>query len=204
MPSPRFAAAALTLLLATGASAQYGPDPPNTPPDFMCAWRKLAADYAHRNRPDAAALVHDALQLSKYCPGSQRPSELPSPSAAAAAAAAAQPEAGATYVDAVPRPLPPPRLLRAPNTPRRATVAPSTSPSRGLFPLCPHRSPLRALSPWLAGARVGQQRDGEHRPAVRQHRQGRQRRRGQARRLARRHPPQRHLLPRRYEILTEI
>ena len=152
MPSPRFAAAALTLLLATGASAQYGPDPPNTPPDFMCAWRKLAADYAHRNRPDAAALVHDALQLSKYCPGSQRPSELPSPSAAAAAAAAAQPEAGATYVDAVPRPLPPSRLLRAPNTPRRATVAPSTSPSRGLFPLGPHRSPL-ALA--LAGRRAG-------------------------------------------------
>ena len=45
-------------------------------------------------RPDAAALVHDALQLSKYCPGSQRPSEQPSPSAAAIAKPAARRHGG--------------------------------------------------------------------------------------------------------------
>jgi hypothetical protein len=99
---------ALLLLLVVAAqqsAAQYGPDPPDTPPEFMCAWRKLAARYAKVNRPDAEAKVHDALQLSKYCPDMERPREQelpqvfppPGNSAAIDAIAAA---AAAIYVDA--------------------------------------------------------------------------------------------------------
>ena len=86
--------------LARSAAAQYGPDPPNTPPDFMCAWRKLAAEYAAINRPDASAKVHDALQLSKYCPGEERPLEADLPVVFPPPAAANALAASATYVDA--------------------------------------------------------------------------------------------------------
>jgi hypothetical protein len=44
-------------------------------PQVMCAWRQLAFERAHANRPDADAKVHDALQLSKFCEGSVRPDE---------------------------------------------------------------------------------------------------------------------------------
>eukprot|EP01048_Picozoa_sp_COSAG05_P011407 COSAG05_NODE_1072_length_5963_cov_9.550477_5_plen_418_part_00 len=65
----------LCLPLLASVSAQYGPDPPGTPSDFKCAWRKLAAKYAHINRPDADAKVHDSLQLSEYCKDTPRPNE---------------------------------------------------------------------------------------------------------------------------------
>lgn len=82
--------------------AQYGPDPPDTPPEFMCAWRKLAANYAKLNRPDAEAKVHDALQLSHYCPGVERPREeaLPKVFPPPISGHLREPRAGATYVDA--------------------------------------------------------------------------------------------------------
>ena len=51
------------------ATAQYGPDPAGVPADFKCAWRKLTLDYATELRPDAAALVHDALTLTASCNG---------------------------------------------------------------------------------------------------------------------------------------
>ena len=91
------------LVLATAglAAAQYGPDPPNTPPEFMCAWRTLAAKYAKINRPDAEAKTFDALQLSKYCKGAVRPAESALP--AVFPPAAAQPQvfaADAVFVDA--------------------------------------------------------------------------------------------------------
>ena len=68
--------AALLIVFAAAAgraSAQYGPDPPDTPPAFKCAWRKLAAKYAHVNRPDADAKVYDALQLGQYCGSAEYP-----------------------------------------------------------------------------------------------------------------------------------
>jgi hypothetical protein len=66
-------------LVATAdhAAAQgYGPDPAGLPADFMCEWRKLAFNYSSVLRPDSAAMVHDALQLTEYCNGTvPRPSE---------------------------------------------------------------------------------------------------------------------------------
>lgn len=47
------------------ALAQYGPDPNGVPGDFKCAWRNLTAEYANILRPDAAVLVHDALQVRR-------------------------------------------------------------------------------------------------------------------------------------------
>ena len=54
-------------VLYTATTAQYGPDPTGVPADFQCAWRKLTLDYATELRPDAAALVHDALTLTASC-----------------------------------------------------------------------------------------------------------------------------------------
>jgi hypothetical protein len=92
--------------LLGGVGAQYGPDPPDTPTEFKCAWRQLAAEYAHLNRPDAAAKVHDALQLSRYCPDSPRPDEasLPvvfPPPLARAPSTSSGGDAGGVYVDAM-------------------------------------------------------------------------------------------------------
>jgi hypothetical protein len=83
--------AALLAAAVTCAQAQFNPDPDGVPPAFMCAWRQLAFERAHANRPDADAKVHDALQLSKFCEGSVRPDEsslptvFPPPAAAVAA-----------------------------------------------------------------------------------------------------------------------
>ena len=60
---------AIALLAPLGALAQYGPDPDGVPADFLCGWRKLALSYSSALRPDAAGLVHDALELHKYCNG---------------------------------------------------------------------------------------------------------------------------------------
>ena len=88
----------------TMVAAQYGPDPDNTPPEFMCAWRKLAAKYAKINRPDAEAKTFDALQLSKYCKGAVRPAEsaLPAvfPPPRSSLPSAEKFPAGAVFVDA--------------------------------------------------------------------------------------------------------
>ena len=60
---------AVALLAPLGALAQYGPDPDGVPADFLCGWRKLALAYATSLRPDSAAVVHDALQMSHFCNG---------------------------------------------------------------------------------------------------------------------------------------
>ena len=85
--------AALLAAAVACAQAQFNPDPDGVPPTFMCAWRQLAFERAHMNRPDADAKVHDALQLSKFCQGPERPDEsslpivFPPPVAAAVAVA---------------------------------------------------------------------------------------------------------------------
>ena len=87
---------AVALLAPLGALAQYGPDPDGVPADFLCGWRKLALSYSSALRPDAAGLVHDALELHKYCNGTvPRPDDasLPAvfPPRFASPAAAAKP-----------------------------------------------------------------------------------------------------------------
>eukprot|EP00966_Prymnesium_polylepis_P286538 6618895-Prymnesium_polylepis.1 len=47
--------------------AQYGPDPPGVPTSFKCGWRQLAFEYGTELRPDASALLTEALQLPAYC-----------------------------------------------------------------------------------------------------------------------------------------
>lgn len=47
-------------------SAQYGPDPPNVPKDFLCAWRELVFNYSAVLRPESTDLIFDALQLRWY------------------------------------------------------------------------------------------------------------------------------------------
>ena len=59
--------AAIALLAAT--TQGYSPDPHGVPADFLCGWRKLALAYATSLRPDSAAVVHDALQMSHFCNG---------------------------------------------------------------------------------------------------------------------------------------
>ena len=54
-------------------NAQYGPDPPNVPKEFMCAWRQLAYNRSIALRPDIAKEVLNALQLSKFCPVTDLP-----------------------------------------------------------------------------------------------------------------------------------
>ena len=50
--------------------AQYAPDVSGTPIEFVCAYRKLALEYAgaigHGSAEDQA-LIHDALQLTELC-----------------------------------------------------------------------------------------------------------------------------------------
>ena len=46
---------------------QYGPDPAGIPASFKCGWRKLAFEYGSALRPDATALIRDALDLQSYC-----------------------------------------------------------------------------------------------------------------------------------------
>jgi len=80
----KLSAAVLTLAATTGPTllgtlaqdAGYGPDPDGVPADFLCEWRKLAFEYSSHLRPDSGAMVHDALELTKYCNGTvPRPSE---------------------------------------------------------------------------------------------------------------------------------
>ena len=89
--------AATVVMAAAVARAQYGPDPAGVPDDFKCEWRKLALAYASELRPDSAALVHDALQLSSACPAgdSARPEPRSLPRASAGLAAAANKAAAA-------------------------------------------------------------------------------------------------------------
>jgi hypothetical protein len=89
--------AALLAAAVACAQAQFNPDPDGVPPAFMCAWRQLAFERAHANRPDADAKVHDALQLSKFCEGSVRPDESSLPTVFPPPAAAV---AVGVYVDA--------------------------------------------------------------------------------------------------------
>ena len=65
MPSPSQSLTSIDFTSPSGGG--YGPDPANVPPAFLCTWRKLTYEYANKVRPDAAALVYDALELGKYC-----------------------------------------------------------------------------------------------------------------------------------------
>ncbi len=55
--------------LLAAAQAQYGPDPPDTPPAFQCGWRQLAYNRSVTLRPDAAAAVRAALAAPAHCAG---------------------------------------------------------------------------------------------------------------------------------------
>ena len=73
-----------TLLAALSAAAAQGytPDQPGTPPEFVCAWRKLAFEYAARINPGFdRATVHDALMLGVLC-NEPRPVQEAAPAAA--------------------------------------------------------------------------------------------------------------------------
>ena len=67
--------AVLLSLCGIAAGQGYGPDPAGVPADFLCEWRQLAYSYSNTLRPDAAALVYDALEMPKYCNGTHRPDE---------------------------------------------------------------------------------------------------------------------------------
>eukprot|EP00054_Salpingoeca_dolichothecata_P007214 m.41893 g.41893 ORF g.41893 m.41893 type:complete len:814 (+) comp16925_c0_seq2:2-2443(+) len=70
----------LVVCVFGGVQSQYGPDPDGTPADFKCGWRQLIANYSKVLRPDAEALVFDALQLDQYCNNTIRPNEASLPS----------------------------------------------------------------------------------------------------------------------------